>query len=106
MAKFHGIIGYIRSEETSPGVYTDIITEKNYKGDLLRNIQKWDVRSDQLHDNLNINNRFSIVADVYAYENLDAIKYIIWNNIKWLVKSIEVQRPRLILEIGGVYNGN
>jgi hypothetical protein len=106
MAKFHGKIGFIKSEETSPGVYTDVVTEKDYKGDLLRNSLKWEFRDQQVNDDLNINNRFSIVADVYAYENIEFIKYITWQNVKWKIKSIDIQRPRLILHVGGVYHGN
>jgi hypothetical protein len=105
MAKFHAKIGFTKSEETSPGVYTDVVTERDYKGDLLRNSQKWEFRDQQVNDDLNINNRFSIVADVYAYENLEFLTYILWKNIKWKIKSIEIQRPRLILHVGGIYHG-
>lgn len=104
MAKFQGLIGYIQTEETSPGVYTDVVTERPYKGDLLRNSQRWEASDERLNDDININNRFSIVADVYAYENMEYIRYIQWNGVKWRIKKFDVQRPRLILHVGGVYN--
>lgn len=104
MAKFHGMIGFSHTEETSSGVYTEIITEKPYKGDLLRNSQRW-ASSEQLHDDININNRFSIVADLYAYENIEYIRFIKWNGTKWKVSTVDIQRPRLIIHVKGVYNG-
>jgi hypothetical protein len=104
MAKFHGKIGYVQTEETSPGVHSEVITERVYKGDLLRNSQKWE-NGDNLNPNFNINNRFSIVADAYAYENFPYIRYIYWMGTKWEVNSVTVDRPRLILTVRGVYNG-
>lgn len=103
MAKFQGIIGYIETQETSPGVYQPVITERPYKGDVIRNIQKWE-EVEQRNANFTINNRFTIVADAYAYENFPNIRYIQWMGTKWAVNSIEVQRPRLILTVRGVYN--
>ena len=35
MAKFYGVIGYAETLETSPGVWTEQITERNYYGDLI-----------------------------------------------------------------------
>lgn len=104
MAKFHGSIGYVTTEETAPGVHSEVATERPYTGDILRSNQRWE-GTDQLNDNFNINNRFSIVADEFAYTNLQLIRYILWNGNKWKVNSAEIQRPRIVLTIGGVYNG-
>lgn len=103
MAKFHGIIGYVQTEETAPGVYNEVVTERTYTGDILRNNRRWE-NSERLNDNLVINNQFSIVADAFAYENFQNIRYIQWMGTSWKVNSIEIQRPRLILTVGGVYN--
>lgn len=104
MAKFYGVIGYAETKKTSPGVWTEAITEKNYSGDILRNTSRWQA-GENLNDNLTIHNRISILADPYAYQHFHAIRYIEWSGAKWKVTSVEVQRPRLILTIGGVYNG-
>lgn len=104
MAKFHCSIGYTMIEETSPGVHTQVVTEKSYTGDILRNSQRWD-NSENLNQNFNVNNRFSVVANAYAYENFDKMIYILWNGTKWKISSAEIQRPRIVLSIGGVYNG-
>jgi len=105
MAKFFGPIGYAgETKETSPGVWTEIITEYNYYGDVLKNISK--VRSgDGLNDNIVIENQLSIVADEFAYSNFQSIRYAKWMGVLWKIASVNVQRPRLVLTIGEVYNG-
>ena len=57
-----------------------------------------------LNDNLNISNEFSIIADPFAYENFQNMRYIVFMGAKWKITSVEVQYPRLILTVGGVYN--
>lgn len=104
MAKFRGKVGYAVTAETAPGVFTEQITERTYSGDVLRNVSK--IQSgENLNDNLTVDNKLSIVADPFAYENFYAMRYVRWMGALWKVSSVEVQRPRLILTIGGVYNG-
>lgn len=103
MDKFYGAIGYGVNKETSPGVWTLQITERTYFGDVLHNARRYQ-SNEQLNDELTINNRISIVADPYAYQHFHEIRYIVWMGTKWTVNSVEVSSPRLVLEIGGVYN--
>lgn len=105
MAKFYGSIGYAEVIETSPGVFKDNITIRKYYGNLLSNNSRWSNSSESTNDDLNINNRISILADPYAYQNFHSMKYVEFMGTKWKINSIEVQYPRLILTIGGVYNG-
>lgn len=105
MAKFYGPIGYAESVETSPGVYDDIMTIRNYSGDLISNNSRWSSSSESTNDDLNINNRISIIADPYAQQNFHSMKYVEFMGTKWKINSVEVKYPRLILTIGGVYNG-
>jgi hypothetical protein len=103
--KFHGAIGYGESTETSPGVFEDIITELTYFGDVIRNTRKLQ-EGDQVNDDISVQNSISIVADAYANDHFFAIRYIFWQGARWKVTEVEVQRPRLILRLGGIYNGN
>ena len=103
MAKFFGKIGFTTTEETAPGVFRAVTTERDYRGDVLRNTRKWE-NGEYLNDDLNVNNQISIVADAYANENFFAMRYISWMGAYWKITNVEVQRPRLILTIGGVYN--
>lgn len=104
MAKFHGVIGYAIQSETAPGVWTDTITEKFYRGDVILNQQRWQP-SEKVNDNFNIDNRLSIIADEFMFKHIGFIKYIVWHNTKWKIQSLSINRPRITLEIGGIYNG-
>lgn len=104
MAKFYGAIGYAVTKETKPGVWMEKITERMYYGDLTRNTRKLQ-STDQLNDNINVANEISIVADPFANENFHSMKYVEFMGAKWKITSVEVQYPRLILTVGGVYNG-
>ena len=105
MAKYYGAIGYAEQIEIRPGVYKDQITERMYYGDLIRNTSRRLESSGNLHDDINISNEISIVADQFAYQNFHLMKYIVFMGTKWKISNIEVQHPRLILTTGGVYNG-
>lgn len=104
MAKFYGAIGYTVTEETKPGIWKEQITERMYFGDLIRNTRKLQ-STDQLNDDINVANEVSIVADPFANENFHLMKYVEFMGAKWKITSVEVQYPRLILTVGGVYNG-
>lgn len=109
MGKWYGKIGYMLTTEGDdpefPGVWREGIVEKNHFGEITRNIRRYDTVNNQINDNLNINNQFSIVADPFATQNFHAMRYIEYMGTKWKINSVEVQYPRLILQIGGVYNG-
>lgn len=104
MAKFRGIIGFSETKEKEPGIWEPEISEKTYSGDSLRRSYR-NQNSSGINDDINISNEISIVADPYAMENFFAIQYVIFQGAKWKVTNVEVQRPRLTLTLGGVYNG-
>ena len=104
MAKFYGNIGFAETVETEPGVWVEETTVRPYYGDLVRNTRRLE-NSGGVNDNVNISNDISIIADPYANHNFHSIRYIEFMGVKWKVSNIEVRYPRLILTIGGVYNG-
>ena len=104
MAKFSGVIGYVEVEETSQDVHEEIPTERKIKGDILMNNKRSD-HSEQLNNNLNVNNRFSFVADPYARNHFYAMRYFKYLGAYWNITEAEVQYPRIIFSIGGIYNG-
>jgi hypothetical protein len=104
MAKFHGAIGYGQNVETAPQVWQDVITEKIYTGDVIRNTRRLD-EGEKLNNDLSVGNSISIIADAYANLHFFAIRYIEWAGALWTVSDVEVQSPRLLLRLGGVYNG-
>lgn len=102
--RFHGIVGYGVSQEIRPGVWIDEITERSYFGDVTPVSVRWD-NSGGVNDDLNVRNTISIIADAFAYNHFSFIKYVEWMGVKWKVTQVEVQRPRLILTLGGEWNG-
>lgn len=105
--KFSGKIGFwTKDVETKPGVYKSGIVEKTYTGDVKRNIRRFQSAENQQNENLRISNQLSIISDLYMQKNWGSIKYVIWNDVKWSVSSVDVgSYPRVILELGGLYNG-
>ena len=101
--KFYGVIGFATTKETTPGVWEEVITEQSYYGDVTRNTRKLQ-NSEGLNDDINIGNDISIVANPYVMSNIYAMRYIVFQGAKWKISNVDVQYPRLILSIGGLYN--
>jgi hypothetical protein len=102
--RFYGKVGYGIATETAPGVWNDVITEISYFGDVIRNSrQLQDAQS--INPELSVSVSISIVADAFASENFFAIRYVEYAGALWTVSNVEPQRPRLLLRLGGVYNG-
>lgn len=104
MAKYYGEVGYAVTIETRSGIWEEKLIERNYYGDVIRNTRRLE-NGESINDDVVLNNSISIVADPYAYQNILAIRYIKWMGTLWKVTNVEVQSPRLLLTIGGVYNG-
>lgn len=103
MAKFFGKIGYAETQQTSPGVWEEKITEREYFGDLIRNTRRLQ-SSGNINDNIVVANDISIVADPFANQNFHAMRYVEFMGTKWKISNVEVQYPRLILTLGDQYN--
>ena len=104
MAKFYGIIGYTETKEIEPGVWDEVITERSYYGDLTRNTSRFQP-SNGVNDDINISNSISVIADPYANQNFQHMRYVEFMGTKWKITNVDVQYPRIILTVGGVYNG-
>lgn len=104
MAKWFGKIGYAVTSETRPGIWEEVIVERKYYGDMTRNSRRLQAAS-QVNDDININNELSIISDPYAMNSFHAMRYAEFMGTKWKITNVEVQYPRLILSLGGLYNG-
>lgn len=103
--KFYGVVAYAITEEVIPGKWKEQIVEKQYRGDITR-VSRRLQSADKVNDDIRINNEIRILADAFAYQNFQNIRYVVWMGTKWKVESVTVDRPRLVLEIGGEYNGS
>lgn len=103
MAKYAGSVGYATQVETSPGIWKSKITEMNVRGDIINQGVAYQ-QGEKINDDVNVQHRISIVMPPHSLPH-DQIKFVtLWGNA-WEVNSIEIRRPRLILTLGGVYNG-
>lgn len=102
--KWHGVIGYCDTIETEPGIWEEVSFEREYYGEIIRNTRQLQ-SANQVNDNINISNLISVIADPYAYKSFHSMRYVEFMGNKWKVTNVEVQYPRLILTIGGLYNG-
>ena len=108
MPKFYGKIGFMVTEEADPvnhpGVYSETVTEQYYSGDhMSAYTSRWNGTS-KLNDDTDVSTRIAILADPFAVKNFNSIRYVEWLGSFWKVTSVEVQFPKLILTVGGVYN--
>lgn len=104
MAKWYGKIGYSITEETEPGVWEPTIVERNHYGNVV-NFRTLNQDANEVNDDINVRNGISIIADPFANNNFCNMIYAEFMGAKWKIKDVEVQYPRLILTLGGVYNG-
>lgn len=105
MNKFYGSIGYAELVETTPGVWTEQIVSRNYYGDVIRDLRRLQEAS-KVNDDINVSSEISVVADPYAYNHFHTMRYVEFMGAKWKIVSVEPKYPRLILSVGGLYNGN
>ena len=104
MAKFFGKVGFSKLVENNLSVWGEEIIEKEYYGDVIHTTYRYSP-ADKVHDDFELNNEISIMADDFAYQNAYTMKYVEYIGAKWKISSIRVERPRIILTLGGVYHG-
>ena len=103
MARYHGYVGYAIDVEAYPGVWEEQISEHEYFGDVLKNrinMQQGSV----VNAKITISNSISIIADPFAFEHVYAMRYVTYLGKKWTIVNVSIERPRLILTLGGLYN--
>lgn len=104
MAKFAGLVGYVTQEEKVRGVWSPVENSVTMKGDIIR--QSSSIQNDnKVNSDISLNHRISLIGDAYAFSNYYSIKWIEVHGVKWEVSSVEIQRPRIIVSLGGVWNG-
>lgn len=104
MAKFAGLVGYVTQEEKVPGVWSPVESPKKMKGDIIR-LSSSSQNDNKVNSDVSLNHRVSLLGDAYAFNYYYNIKWVEIDGRKWEVSSVEVQRPRIIVTLGGVYNG-
>lgn len=106
MEKFYGKIGFTNTTEVRPGIWTEgSPIERYYYGNIIKNDRRWE-KAENINDDFNINCQISIISDSFAINNIYKMKYVELFNSLWKITSANVSYPRVILTLGGVYNGH
>ena len=105
MAKTIVSVSYCMSIEIEPGVWDDHVKAVSYPADITRLNSRWSANTDSTNDNISLNSQISFVADAFANQHFALIKHVNAYGAEWQVTNVEVQHPRIILTLGGVYNG-
>ena len=104
MAKFAGLVGYVTQKESESGVWLPETVERKMRGDVIRAASSFNA-NEKVNEDIILQQRISLVGDPYAFANFTGLKYVTYLGVKWKVLSIEVNRPRLVVTLGGVWNG-
>lgn len=104
MNKFYGIVGFVVSTDKGGSVWVDEPVERYYYGNVIRNKRQWE-SSQGVNEDIALNNQISIVSDDFLCANIANIRYVKFGGANWRVTSAEELRPRILLTLGGVYNG-
>lgn len=104
--KFAGMVGFELYSETVPGVSEATIVEKFYRGNVEQEVRRLYSSDETINKDINIDNRIKIVADPFAQENYQQIKFVEHMGACWIVKTVDIRNyPSMLLYLGGVYNG-
>lgn len=104
--KWYGQIGFTDTQETRPDFWEEVITKRNYYGDVYRKSRQLN-DSGYINGEINYQMEFSILADPYARNHIDTMRYVTMDGCKYTVASVDpTAYPRLTLSVGGVYNGD
>lgn len=102
MGKFYGTIGFVKTEESEPGIWKPVTVEKGYCGDKLKSAIRAD-NNGKVNSDLVITDQISIICDPFALENYQFIKFVRFLGVAWTVTSVSIDYPRLTLNLGEVY---
>jgi hypothetical protein len=103
MSKFAGLVGYDTQEESVPGVWSPVEKTVMMKGDIIRQSSS-NQNGVKVNNDVTLSHRVSLMGDSYAFANYLQIKWIQVDGHKWSITSIELQRPRIIVTLGGLWN--
>lgn len=103
MARYSGKIGFA-SQKRIDDRTEEVIIEQVLYGDILTEAVKSAI-ADTINPQFSIGNSISLVANPFAFENAYAIRYAVYLGKRWSVAEVKINAPRIILRLGGIYNG-
>lgn len=102
--RYSGKFGLAVPTEIAPGVWDDVITERDYIGDVVQSTEAFSLEGSVLPQ-YRTTTSVSVLSDGVLKENYTDLRYVTHAGQRWTIASIAVQPPRLVIYIGEVYNG-
>jgi len=106
--KFHGVVGVATGDQiekpANSGIFVDEIEERVATGEQIRDTRQI-ANPDKVNFDMTLSTTISVMADVFADVDFLAFRYCERAGVKWVIVNVEPARPRLLLTLGGVYNG-
>lgn len=104
--KYSGNAGFrITDVEVEPDVFEPQVVVKKVRGDVVTSRYHHDQNGDKSTiDNIRITNQISLVADQFFMKHISNLQYLEYQGVKWKVENFTIKPPRVILDLGGVYN--
>lgn len=106
--RYSGNLGFVFGEkesETEPGVFEQDIQERKYYGEWYKISKRNQQSSETINGTFTIQNEISVISDAFLNNNLIHLKYLTFLGERYWISYIQVSPPRLVLDIGEVYNG-
>lgn len=104
MAKYAGNVCYVTEVESPPGVWRKEETVVRMYGDILRTASVFQ-GAERINKNITLQNRISLLANSIGMSNFYNIQWIEYLGTKWEVTLIDIVSPRIIVTLGGIWNG-
>lgn len=82
----------------------DVITERNYLGDVIQRTETFNTAASVLPQ-YQTTTSVSVLSDADLAKNYRSIRYVTYLGDRWEVSSVVMQYPRLVLYLGDVYHG-
>lgn len=92
-----------REDPNAPGNWKQYTVIKQYPGEWKRIESKW-TPGDKTNDDKRVNNQLEIISDPFALLNWTQIRCVKYMNVQWSVNTVTLRPPRIVMEIGGLYN--
>ena len=96
---------YYAADPNEPGIIEEHYEERMYLGDVQK--KRYSIsNASVINSTIKARTTISIMADRYALTHYGYIRWVEYSGQKWSVESVEQAPPRLLLELGAVYNEN
>lgn len=102
--RYSGKLGLSQQQETSPGVWEDVITERDAVGTVEQRTETLTI-GDSILPQYRTTTSVSVLSDGVDKQNYSAIAYVTYLGKNWVAASVVMQYPRIVIYLGEEYHG-